>query len=405
MKIFETANIGSLQVKNRIIRSATFEGMCDENGFPTEQYKEHYSQLAQNDVATIITGFSYTSKEGSALQPGQAAIDSDDKIDAFCKITEAVHHYDCKIVMQIAHTGRQTRSSATGFPVVGVSPQASPYFREKPRELTTDEVYERVQQFVDAAYRAKKAGFDGIQLHAAHGYLIHQFLHPYINKRKDIFGIDKQSGIGVHFIECIIKGIQVKCGCQFPILVKVSASDDTPKPFTEAQFIHLVKALGKLGCTAIEVSYGTMADSFNIFRASSIPTKTILNDDPVYHLKNPLLRKLWILCAVPILSHKLKPFSPTYNLTYAKLAKKHCSIPIITVGGFRTQREISNVLKNNEVDFVALCRPFLCDNKLILKLKENQDYTSPCSNCNICAVKTGTNEATQCVLTTSSKNK
>lgn len=398
MKIFESASIGPLVVKNRIVRSATFEGVCDGDGVPQKEYRKLYGNLAQNGVATIITGFTYVSKEGSALQPGQAGLDNDDKIPAFREVTDLVHQYDSKIFIQLAHTGRQTRSCATGYPVLGVSRKASPYFREIPKLLTTEKIYNIIEEFVSASVRAKRAGFDGVQLHAAHGYLIHQFIHPFINKRNDEFGIDSSTGIGLRFLELIIAGVHKKCGKDFPILIKVSGSDDFRKPFTEAQFINLIKALNQWNCDAIEVSYGTMSDSFNIMRAQSIPLDVILDCDPVHKLKNPILREVWKKCAVPFLSAKLKTFTPLYNYKYALTAKKHSSIPIITVGGFRRGEEIRDVLERDEVDFVALSRPFLIAPDFISKLKNDPNYISKCTNCNICAVKTAVDEPTRCIM-------
>lgn len=166
-----------------IIRSATFEGMADENGFPTQQYCKYYQMLSQH-VKTIITGFIYTSVQGRAMHPGQAGLDTKEKAEAFLPTTAAVHKNGGKIIAQIAHVGRQT----TGIGAVGVSAKASNYFGVTPKVLTTLQVEEIVNEYAKAAYHAKIAGFDGVQLHCAHGYLIHQFLLSSINNRTDIYG-------------------------------------------------------------------------------------------------------------------------------------------------------------------------------------------------------------------------
>ncbi|MCP4161852.1 MAG: NADH:flavin oxidoreductase [Deltaproteobacteria bacterium] len=396
MKIFESSSIGKMKIKNRLIRSATFEGMCDENGFPKEEYHNHYSKLAKNDVGLLITGFSYCSKEGAAIQPGQAGIDSDDKIPYYKKITDSVHGYNSKIAMQIAHTGRQTRSSATGNDVLGVSNKKSFYFGEKPKVLTTEKIYSIVNEFVDAAVRAKKSGFDAVQIHAAHGYLIHQFILPSINNRKDEFGIDKEYGIGIKFLGIIIDQIIDKCG-DFPILVKVSASDDYRNKFSKEQFISLIRFLDSKKVDGIEISYGTMDQALNIFRGSSIPYNTILDFDPVYKKRNTILRKVWKFFAKAFLSKEIIQFSPMYNINFAELAKRYTTVPVITVGGFRSKKEIELVLSKEQADFVSLCRPFLAEPDFAIKIKENEEYRSRCINCNVCAIKTGTYKITSCI--------
>ena len=168
-------------MKNRIIRSATFEGMCDTEGFPRPGYISHYHHLARSGVGGIITGFAYISKDGRAMHPGQAGIDSNQKIPSYRKMTELVHQNDCKIFMQIAHAGRQTRQSVTNEEVKGCTTKKSFYFGGKPRPLSTEEIYPVIEKFGDAACFARAAGFDGIQVHAAHGYLVHQFILRSIN--------------------------------------------------------------------------------------------------------------------------------------------------------------------------------------------------------------------------------
>jgi 2,4-dienoyl-CoA reductase-like NADH-dependent reductase (Old Yellow Enzyme family) len=169
--------------------------MADPEGIPTEEYLQLYKTLARNDIGVIITGFAYITPEGKAMHPGQAGIYSRFLIPYYRKITDEVHLQCGRIFMQIAHTGRQTLQSVTNEDVVGVSGKSSIYFKEKPRTLTTEEIFSLIDKFGNAAHHAKDSGFDGIQIHAAHGYLLHQFILPSINKRKDEFCIDKNTGI------------------------------------------------------------------------------------------------------------------------------------------------------------------------------------------------------------------
>ena len=208
MQLFEPATLGPCQLKNRLIRSATFEGMADPQGHPLLEYRKLYKELASGGVGGIITGFAYISPEGKAMQPGQVGIDREEMVEYFLPVTDEVHQYDCKIFMQLAHTGRQTRKKETGEDIWGASTKQSLYFGGSPRELSTEQVHSLVKRFAKAALYAKAAGFDGVQVHAAHGYLIHQFLLPSVNNRNDEFGIDAQSGIGMKFLASGDRGDQ-----------------------------------------------------------------------------------------------------------------------------------------------------------------------------------------------------
>ena len=395
-KLFQPVKIGKLVLRNRIFRSATFEGRCDTQGAPTDEYLNLYSNLAKNSMGAIITGFAYISNCGRAMQPGQAGIDNDSKIPAYKSITDCVHSYNGRIFMQIAHCGRQTIAKAVGGVVCGASTKRSSYFGSTPKKLNTEETLSLAQCFADAALRCKKTGFDGIQIHAAHGYLIHQFILPSINNRKDIFGIDKKIGIGTHFLEVIIDKIRDKCGNDFPVLVKVSAGDDYRNNFNQNHFVQLIRFLDYKKAAAIEISYGTMDHALSIFRGRSVPLDSILKYTPKYQTLGLFGRVLRKRILYPFMKPRIKMFKPMYNLPYAKIAKQHTQIPIICVGGFRTKQEMMGAVERKETDFVSLCRPFICEPDLVTKLMANDCYKAKCLDCNMCAAMCDSPNSTRC---------
>ncbi|MBU2634779.1 MAG: NADH:flavin oxidoreductase [Nanoarchaeota archaeon] len=397
-ELFQPLKIGSLILRNRILRSATFEGACDIQGCPTDGYLNLYSVLAKNNIGAIITGFAHISKCGRAMHPGQAGIDDDSKIPSYKRITDHVHVNNGKIIMQIDHCGRQSVDRAVDGSVRGVSTKKSTYFGSIPKKLTTEEAISLTQRFADAALRCQKAGFDGVQLHAAHGYLVHQFILPSINNRKDIFGVDRKIGIGTYFLGLIIDAIREKCSSDFPLLIKVSASDDYWNNFSQDNFVQLISFLDHKKVDAIEISYGTMDHALSIFRGRSIPLDLILEYNPKYKTHGMLGRFLRKKILYPFVKPRVKIFTPTYNLPYAKIAKKHTQIPIICVGGFRTKQEMTDAIERNETDFVSLCRPFICEPDLVDKLMANDSYTAKCLDCNMCAVMCDSSNPTRCYL-------
>lgn len=395
MKLLESASIGTCRLPHRIIRSATYEGMCDNNGMPLPSYKDLYTELASKGAGGIITGFAYISKDGKAMQQHQAGMDGPDKIEPFLDITESVHKHGAVIFMQLAHAGRQTLQNITGCRILGASSKASPYFREKPTPLTEKETEAAAEQFGRSARRALNAGFDGVQIHAAHGYLIHQFILSSVNTRRDRFGIDPETGIGTAFLGRVIGYIREYCGNEYPVLIKISGTDDLNPPFSREQFINLIHFCSEQQISAIEISCGTMDHALNIFRGD-VPYTAILKYNPFYKTRNRFGSFFMRRILLPLALRTVRPFTPAYNLDHAAIAKQHTDIPVISVGGFRSGAEMNEAVTRGRCDFIALCRPFICEPDIVRKISSGPEYVSECSNCNMCAVMCDSGFPTRC---------
>jgi 2,4-dienoyl-CoA reductase-like NADH-dependent reductase (Old Yellow Enzyme family) len=211
--LFEKTNIKSMQLKNRLVRSATFERMFDREGYPTSELSQLYEKLARGGVGLIITGFASVSADGKS--PYSARIDNDDLIPKFREITGTVHEYDCRIAMQINHAGRQTVRGLAGKPIAPSAVKNKVTF-SVPREMTDEDIERVINDYAKAAVRVKEAGFDAVQIHAAHGMLINQFISPYTNRRKDQWGGSLENR--TRFLKEIYLRCRKNLGDNYPIL-------------------------------------------------------------------------------------------------------------------------------------------------------------------------------------------
>jgi 2,4-dienoyl-CoA reductase-like NADH-dependent reductase (Old Yellow Enzyme family) len=346
----------------------------------------------------IITGFAFTTRSGRAMQPLQAGLDTRENIAAFRKATDAVHQHDCPIILQLAHTGRQTLASCIGTRPVSGTTRRSVYFRQKPRLLLAREGYAIADQFAASAWLAQEAGFDGVQLHAAHGYLIHQLLLPDLNRLTHEFGVDPAAGLGTRLLEEIIRRTRERCGAEFPILVKISGDVDGGVPFYPERFLRLIRFLDEQRVAAIEISYGTMDYAMNIFRGE-LQLPLVWRHNPLFRTRSRVKRLLSELYLRRRILPKIRPFSAMYNVRYAEAAKALTDIPIISVGGFRSQRDMEWALAGRKADLIGMARPFLCEPDLVEKLARAHNYVSRCDNCNRCVVMCDAGRATMCYKT------
>lgn len=379
--LFTPISLGRLHLANRIIRAATYEGMGTLKGVPTDHLRRMYGELAKNSVGLIITGFNHFCTEGRAMQPLQCGIESDEKIVAWKKITDEVHEYQSKIALQIAHTGRQTIAEATGSRVWAPSPVRCTYFRSKPRALTEDKIIEIIHEFAHAALNAKNAGFDAVQIHAAHGYLIHQFFSLHTNRRKDRWGGPLANR--TRFAIEVINKTRELCGPDFPILIKLSAGDD--RGFTVEDSIAVAEILEReCQLDGIEISYGTMEFALNIIRGG-VPLKIALEHNPLFNRFPNWLKKAAMKLYYPYYMKKIKKFEQNYNLENGRQFITRIKIPLILTGGIRDKSQMEKMIQMG-FSAISMSRPLLAEPDFAIKLKDNLKYQSRCTNCNLCTM-------------------
>ncbi len=346
-KTFEKALIGGIKVKNRIFRSATYEGTAKE-GKISEQMLEMHRNIAKRGAGLIITGnvgFSKSDNHGERL----VVISDDSSIPGLKKLTEAVHQH-AKIITQINHAGPQLFFKPDG-PVYGPSEIADPISGIVPTPFTQEQIKNLITEFGDAAVRAKKAGFDGVQIHGAHGYLLSKFLSPAFNTRIDDYGGSPIKNARI--ILEILSEIKTRCGKDYPVWIKLNCSDfhPTDNGLNEEGFLIIAKELAKNGIDAIEVGGGS-------FAGKHAPSRSKI--------------------------HK------AYHLEYAKTLTAEVTVPVILVGGLRSIDIIDQIISETDISAISMSRPLVREPGLIKRWGEGDRKDAECIACNGCYNPNGT---------------
>lgn len=378
--LFQAWRTGAITLPNRLVRSATYEGLATREGTPKPEIGALYAELARGGIGTVITGFAFVTPEGRAMQPAQCGIEDDARIGPWRAVLERARAADAgtKFFLQIAHAGRQTRRAVTGREVLGASSRRCTYFRQRVTAMDDARIRGVIEAFGRAAWRAREAGFDGVQVHAAHGYLIHQFLSPWTNRRRDCWGD------GPRFLEDIVKAVQRYCGERFPVWLKVSAADDNVPGVRLDQTIRTVQRVAPLGVDAVEVSYGTMEYALNIIRGAC-PVEVALRVNPLFRDRPAVARWVWRRFLMRSYLSRCLPFSEHYNLDAAVAVRRAAGIPVIVVGGVRSGDGIGRCLAAG-VDAVSLCRPLIREPDFPRRLRAHPAAVSSCTHCNLCTV-------------------
>ncbi len=371
--LFEPSSIGGMALKNRIIRSAFLENMATPEGLPTDDTLKLYERLARGGVGLIITGMAYVHPGGRG-QPLQHGAHADAMIPAWRRITDSVHQSGGKIAMQIVHCGRQSNPKALGG-VQSVAPSAAPnlYYLTQSRAMTRDEIVQTVKDFGDAAARVKEAGFDAVQVHAAHGYLVSSFLSPLTNRRRDEWGGDAERRL--RFPSEVYQSVRRAVGPDFPVLYKMNANDFTCRGLTPAESFPAARHLAERGLDALELSGGIFEMGLRISRGG-VPSDLICLD------RTPLVRHS--LRAAFKLQKFFTPFKEAYFLPYARQLKPTLKIPLILVGGIRTPAAAEHILETGAADFVSLARPLVREPDLPNKWLSGKRSEAQCTSCNRC---------------------
>jgi 2,4-dienoyl-CoA reductase-like NADH-dependent reductase (Old Yellow Enzyme family) len=302
--------------------------------------------LAEGGVGLIITGHAYVSPEGQA-GPWQLGVYKDELVDGLTSMCDAVHQVGGKVVVQLAHAGHFAAKAITGQAPHVVS--AFEGLSDSPRhELTGDDIRKLVRAFADAAGRAKTAGFDGVQIHSAHGYLLSQFLSPAYNRRGDAYGGPIENRARVHLE--VLEAIREVVGREYPVLIKINSEDCVENGLTVEDSIAAAKLLADAGIDAIELSGGTLISG------KLSPSRLGINreDKEAY----------------------FKEAAATY--------KKALDLPLILVGGMRTLNVAQQNIAGGTADYISMCRPLIREPGLIKRWQSGDTAPAKCKSDNLC---------------------
>lgn len=344
--LFSPVRIGSIEIANRFVRSATHDFLADNDGRVTPEQIRLFEELARGGVGLILTGHAYVSQEGKASLR-QTGADTDEKIPGLRHIAESVHKTRSKIFLQISHAGRQTKPKLCGCTPAAPSMIYEPIYKLTPRAMTEDDIRRTMEDFIQAGRRAGEAGFDGIQLHIAHGYLLSSFISPYTNRRTDSWGGNLTNRVRI--VREILLGLRRHCGPEFVITAKLNAVDFLDGGLSLEESPVIARILEEDGLDGIEISGGmSEAGQGSVWKGER------------------------------------EEKEEGYFLHYAERIKKSLTIPVFGLGGFRTFSFMEQAVSSNRVDLISLSRPFIQDPYIVKKFRAGEIKKSACISCNGC---------------------
>jgi len=375
-KAFTPINLRGLELKNRFIKTATFEGMSS-NGVPDDRLFNLHASMAANDVALTTVAYGAVNEDGLTHED-QMVID-DTATPHLERLADAVHEKDGKICIQLTHCGYFSRSTRyQSKKPLGPSRTLNKYGIMKGRPyskaMSHDDIVQTVADFARAALVSQRCGFDAVEVHMGHGYLLSQFLSPAINRRDDNYGGSLENRMRISLE--IIDAIREEVGENFPILCKINLEDDFNNGFTIGDCIEAVQMLNVHGVDAVMLSGGfTSLTPFYLMRGE-IPMKEMVESEKNY------LQKFTLRFFGRTIIKKYE-FRENFFFDQALQVRKTTKMPIVYVGGIISSQGVNEVMDAG-FDMIAMGRALIAEPDFVKKMQENPDHQSPCDQCNKC---------------------
>jgi len=378
--LFSPFHLGGLEVKNRFVSSACEDNFDTDSGEVSERIVKKTLALSKGRTGLMISPQMFVHPLGKS-RSGQLGIHSHAMIQGLRLLVESAHRHEGKIIFQLGHAGLQASAETIGR--LPLDPSSDP-------PMSEDEIREVIEAFVMAARRADEAGADGVQVHAAHGYLINEFLSPYYNHREDSWGGSDEGRF--RLLKEIVEGARQVLPSDKALIIKLNSDDYTPEEgITPTVAQDYAERLLGLGVDGLEISCGTSRLSpWNMCRGN-VPVREMLAifpEDQKRRVQTALENK-----------QEEVAFVEAYNLEAAKAIRPFArDIPLISVGGWRSVRRMEDAIEKGEVDFIAMCRPFIRDPYLVGKIKSGEIVEASCTSCNRCLAALANDLPVRCYM-------
>lgn len=374
MKLFTSAYIGPVELRNRTIRSAAFEGMGKDNN-PTPQLRDYHWSVAAGGVG--MTTLAYAGVCRSALSFKTQLWLRPEITGSLREITDGIHQRGAKASIQIGHCGNMTHRSTAGGTPVGASTGFNLYSPTFCRALRKDELKDMARNFGDAVRTARDAGFDCVEVHAGHGYLISQFLSPYTNHRRDEYGGTLENRM--RFMQECMEEVMKAADSDMGVLVKMNMNDGFKGGMQTEECLKVGEELQNLGAHALVLSGGFV---------SKAPMYVMRGEMPIYSMTY-YMKQWWLKYGVRMAGGMMipkEPFKELYFLEQARLFRERLSVPLVYVGGVVSSDGAEKVLDEG-FDFIQMGRALLNEPDFVNRMKREQHHRCGCDHVNYCIAR------------------
>lgn len=368
---YTPAQIGSLRLRNRFIRAGCFEGMC-QNGGVTDALIEHHRRVAQGGIGMTTVAYCSVSFDGRAF--GHEMWMRPEIVPDLRRLTEAVHREGAAVSLQIGHCGFFSSPREIGKRPLGASPRLCLFRLSICQAMSLVQIQEKVADFARTARLAHEAGFDALELHAGHGYLLSQFLTPWTNRRRDRYGGSLENRL--RFALEVLRAIREELGSTFPILIKMNQRDGMPGGLEMDEALLVAQAFEREGASALVPSGGFTAKTPFYMMRGNLPVREMARNQ-----SSALIRLgLWLFGRLMVQSY---PFQPMFLLPGARKIKETVNIPVAYIGGALTKRDIEGAVAEG-FGFVEVGRATIRDPDFVNRLEQGEISASDCDQCNRC---------------------